>query len=219
MGQNRGVSAFRPTAVTIVGEHIRLEPLGRAHLAGLYTAISHRSVFEFGFGGGLAALPATPDEFERWIALDAHPENNRFAVIAIGGPHDGEVIGTSTLGDFDEHRESAHIGWTAYDPRVWGTAANPETKLLLLDHAFNAGFGRVKIQTDVLNLRSRRAILGLGATFEGVVRREQPRADGTWRDTARYSIVIEEWPAVRSGLQERLDRYAGRPILFRTPPE
>ena len=219
MVQNRGVSSLRPKAVTLLGEHIRLEPLSPAHLAGLYSAIAHRSVFEFGFGGGLAALPATPDEFERWIALDAHPQNNRFVVIVGGGPHQGEVVGTSTLGDFDEPRESAHIGWTAYNPRVWGTAVNPETKLLLLDHAFGAGFGRVKIQTDVLNLRSRQAILRLGATFEGVVRREQPRADGTWRDTAQYSIVIEEWPALRSGLQQRLQQYAGRPILFRTPPE
>lgn len=218
MVQNRVVNSVRPKAATVPGEHIRLEPLGPRHLAGLYPAIAHHSVFEFGFGGGLAALPSSFDDFEEWIALEKHPENNRYAVVVAGGPHDGEVVGTSTLGDFDEHREAAHIGWTAYDPRVWGTAVNPETKLLLLDTAFDAGFGRVKIQTDVLNERSRQAILRLGATFEGVVRREQPRADGTWRDTAMYSIVIEEWPEVRARLRERLAQFTGRPILFRTPP-
>ncbi|MEO7146528.1 MAG: GNAT family protein [Terrimesophilobacter sp.] len=218
MVQNRVVNAVRPKAATLFGEHVQLEPLGPRHLAGLYPAIANRSVFEFGFGGGLAALPGSLDEFERWLALDAHPENNRYAVVVIGGPHAGEVVGTSTLGDFDEHREAAHIGWTAYDPRVWGTAVNPETKLLLLDIAFDAGFGRVKIQTDVLNERSRQAILRLGATFEGVVRREQPRADGTWRDTAMFSIVIEEWPDVRACLVTRLERFTGRPILFRTTP-
>ncbi len=94
---------------------------------------------------------------------------------------------------------------------------NPEAKLLLLDLAFGAGFGRVKLQTDVLNLRSRAAIARLGATFEGVVRREQRRADGTWRDTAMFSIIIDEWPQLRENLVERLQRHAGPPVLFRTP--
>lgn len=174
-------------------------------------------VFEFGFGGGPAALPANEKEFARWIAKNDVPDNNRYVVRLMGGPHDGDVVGTTTLGDFDEAREAAHIGWTGYDPRVWGTAVNPEAKLLLLDLAFGAGFGRVKLQTDVLNLRSRAAIARLGATFEGVVRREQRRADGTWRDTAMFSIIIDEWPQLRENLVERLHRHAGPPVLFRTP--
>lgn len=124
---------------------------------------------------------------------------------------------TTLVGDFDEPREATHIGWTAYDARVWGTAVNPEAKLLLLQHAFDAGFGRVKLQTDVLNKHSCAAIAKLGATFEGVVRREQPRPDGTWRDSAMFSVVIDEWPAVRENLEKRLENYEGRPVLFRTP--
>ena len=137
----------------------------------------------------------------------------------VGGPRNGEIVGTTTLADFDERREATHIGWTAYDPRVWSTAVNPEVKLLLLGHAFDSGFGRVRIQPDTLNLRSRAAIAALGATFEGVVRREQPRPDGTWRDTAMFSIIIEEWPGIRAGLAARLEKFDGRPVLFRTPPE
>ncbi len=201
----------------LVGDFIRLEPVDRSHIPGLYAAIGHRSVFEFGFGGGLSALPETLEVFERWESGYHRPENNAFAVVLVGGPRDGTVVGTTTLGDFDTRREAAHIGWTAYDPRVWGTAVNPEAKLLLLQHAFDAGFGRVKIQTDVLNARSRAAIAGIGATFEGVVRREQPRADGTWRDTATYSVIVEEWPDVRERLEKRLSVYHGRPVLFRTP--
>ena len=211
------VTANRPDPTVLVGEFIRLEPISSHHLPGLYEAIAHRAVFERGFGGGLAALPETLEDFERWEAGYHRPENNAFAVVLVGGPREGTVVGTTTLGDFDERREAAHIGWTAYDPRVWGTAVNPEAKLLLLDHAFGAGFGRVKIQTDVLNERSRAAIAGIGATFEGVVRREQPRADGTWRDTAMYSIIVEEWPDVRARLQERLAAHEGRPVLFRSP--
>jgi RimJ/RimL family protein N-acetyltransferase len=99
---------------------------------------------------------------------------------------------------------SAHIGWTAYAPEVWGGRVNAEAKRLLLGAAFDHGFERVKLQADVLNERSRAAILRLGATFEGVLRHTQRRADGTWRDTAVYSILSEEWPAVRDALDARI---------------
>lgn len=215
--QNRWVTATRPEPAVLAGDYIRLEPVEDHHLPALYEAIAQPAVFEYGFGGGLAALPESLEGFRDWFAR-THPEkNNTFAVVLVGGPRDGQVVGTTTLGDFDEHREAAHIGWTGYDPRVWGTAVNPEAKLLLLQCAFDAGFGRVKIQTDVLNERSRAAIAGIGATFEGVVRREQPRADGTWRDTAMFSVVVEEWPQVRAGLEARLAGFGGRPVLFRTP--
>jgi N-acetyltransferase len=87
---------------------------------------------------------------------------------------------------------------------VWGTAVNPEAKLLLLTEAFDHGFERVKLQADALNSRSRAAILKLGAQFEGVLRHTNRRADGSWRDTAVYSILAEEWASVRAGLEARL---------------
>ncbi|MEO7349167.1 MAG: GNAT family protein [Terrimesophilobacter sp.] len=210
--------AKRPEPTALQGRFIRLEPLGDEHLLGLSDALGHREVFEFGFGGGLAAFPESRDEFVDWARGYFKPANNPYAVILVGGPRDGTVVGTTTLGDFDEHRETTHIGWTAYDPRVWGTAVNPEAKLLLLKHAFDAGFGRVKIQTDVLNTRSRAAIAKLGASFEGVTRREQPRADGSWRDSAVFSVIVDDWPVVREGLENRLAHFEGRPVLFRTPP-
>ena len=91
----------------------------------------------------------------------------------------GTVVGSSSLGDVDTVREHVHLGWTMYGSRWWGTQVNPESKLLLLAHAFDTcGFGRVKIQTDVINARSRAAILKLGATFEGITRRDVRRPDG-----------------------------------------
>jgi RimJ/RimL family protein N-acetyltransferase len=117
----------------------------------------------------------------------------------------GTVVGSSSLGDVDTEREHVHLGWTMYASRWWGTQVNPECKLLLLEHAFDTcGFGRVKIQTDVINARSRAAILKLGAVFEGVTRRDVRRPDGTWRDTAVHSILVDEWPTVRAGLLARL---------------
>lgn len=117
----------------------------------------------------------------------------------------GTVVGSSSLGDVDVVRQHVHLGWTMYGSRWWGTAVNPETKLLLLAHAFETcGFGRVKIQTDVVNARARAAILKLGASFEGVTRRDIRRVDGSWRDSAVHSILVDEWPTVRARLLARL---------------
>jgi RimJ/RimL family protein N-acetyltransferase len=101
---------------------------------------------------------------------------------------------------------------------VWGTQVNAESKLLLLEKAFDNGFGRIRIAADMLNERSRAAISGIGASFEGVVRREKQRADGSWRDTALFSVIIDDWPQVSARLEERLATYGDRPVLFRTPP-
>jgi RimJ/RimL family protein N-acetyltransferase len=88
---------------------------------------------------------------------------------------------------------------------VWGTVVNPQTKLLLLGHAFDdLGAGRVQLKTDIRNVRSQQAIARLGATYEGVLRRYQRRADGTVRDTVLFSVIAEQWPSVRERLQARL---------------
>lgn len=210
------MTATRPLLVPLIGEFVRLDPLTEDDLPALHAAIGHPVVFSHGYGGGLANYAETEAGFVEWAKRYFRFDTGiPFAVRLIGGPHDGELVGTTTLGDFDLQRESAHIGWTAYDPRVWGTAVNAEAKLLLLRFAFEHGFGRVKIQTDVLNTRSRAAIAGIGAEFEGVVRRDMPRADGTWRDTALYSVIVDDWAVVRATLEARLSRSAGRPVLYR----
>lgn len=118
---------------------------------------------------------------------------------------DGTLVGTSSLLEAEPADESVHLGSTLYGRRWWGTAVNPETKLLLLAHCFDTcGYGRVKIQTDALNTRSQAAIAKLGAVREGVLRRHKRREDGTFRDTVVYSVLRDEWPAVRAGLEARL---------------
>jgi RimJ/RimL family protein N-acetyltransferase len=83
----------------------------------------------------------------------------------------------------------------------------------MLGEAFDHGFGRVKLQADSLNDRSRAAIAKLGATFEGVLRRHRLRADGTWSGTAVFSVLAEEWPQVREGLLARLDQHGPGPVV------
>lgn len=200
--------AVRPPARSLRGAFIRLEPLTRADAAELFEAIGRPEVFAGGYGGGPAGYRDTPEEFAEFVDR-AYPWDggNVYGARLLGGPAAGRLVGTSSLADFDERRESAHIGWTAWSPEVWATAVNPEAKLLMLTEAFDHGFGRVKLQADVLNARSRAAIARLGARFEGVTRREQPRADGTWRDTAVYAITIDDWPEVRAGLEQRLRQF------------
>ncbi|PJJ65466.1 GNAT family N-acetyltransferase [Compostimonas suwonensis] len=210
------MTAIPPIPVPVRGSFIRLEPLAAEHLPELFEAIGHPEVFASGYGGGPSGYRDTLDGFTEFAkGYYAWEKGNSYAIRLVGGVHDGALVGTSTLSDFDLPREHAHLGWTAYDPRVWGTAVNAEAKLLLLGIAFDAGFGRVKIQADSINERSRAAIAGIGATFEGIVRRDVRRADGSWRDTALFSVLVDEWPRVREGLERRLERYEGRPVEFR----
>jgi RimJ/RimL family protein N-acetyltransferase len=211
------VTATRPPKAAIDGRFIRLEPLTRQHLPRLFSAIGHPVVFAGGYGGGPLGLRDSEPAFAEWAETYFRWDDNPQAVIVVGGPHDGELVGTSTMTDFDLPREATHIGWTAYDPRVWGTAVNAEAKLLMLGLAFDNGFGRVLIQADAMNARSRAAIAGIGATFEGIRRRDQRRADGTWRDTAIFSVIIDDWPRVAQLLETRLAGYGDRPVLFRSP--
>lgn len=177
----------------------------REHLPALYRAIGKPEVFAGGYGGGPEGLPPNLEAFITWAErYYAWESGNSFVIVVNGGENDGLVIGTTTLSDFNLANESSHLGWTAYSPAVWGTGVNPEAKLLVLGFAFEHGFGRVKLQADARNERSRAAILKLGAKFEGVLRRHKARADGTFRDSAMYSVLIDEWPEVRAGLQKRI---------------
>lgn len=118
-------------------------------------------------------------------------------------------MGTSTYLDVSTADARLEIGSTAYVPAAWGTAVNPDTKIAMLTYAFEVlGVGRVQLKTDVRNVRSQQAIARLGARYEGTLRRYQRRTDGSMRDTVLFSIVVEDWPAVRTALERRLN--AGR---------
>ncbi len=206
--------ATRPEPRVIEGRFIRLEPLNRTDLSELYRAINSPEVFAGGYGGGPAGLQPSAEAFQQWAqSYYQWDRGNVYGIRLVGGESHGVLVGTSTLGDFDLAKEATHIGWTAYHPSVWATAVNPEAKLLMLGEAFDHGFGRVKLQADALNDRSRAAIAKLGATFEGVLRRDRLRADGAWSGTAVFSVLVEEWPTVRDGLLARLEAHGPDPVV------
>jgi RimJ/RimL family protein N-acetyltransferase len=191
-----------PGGRALVGRAVRLDPSVAADAEALHTALDHDVVWAAGYGGGPAARPSSPRGWVQRIE-QAGLEGRAMWTVRLAGT--GRVVGTSSLGDVDPVNERVHLGWTAYAPDVWGSAVNPECKLLLLGHAFDdCGFGRVKIQTDLVNTRSQAAIAKLGAQREGVLRRHMRRADGSWRDTVVFSVIVDDWPGVRARLEQRL---------------
>jgi N-acetyltransferase len=136
-------------------------------------------------------------------ALVANPVVLPFAVL---GRDDRELRGITTFYDFVPSVPRVEIGHTFYGRRHWGGETNPQTKLLLLTHAFETwGCERVALRCDAGNLRSAAAIQRLGATSEGVLRAHRRRHDGTVADTAYFSIVRSEWPEARRRLLARLE--------------
>jgi RimJ/RimL family protein N-acetyltransferase len=206
------MTATFPDTVVLQGHGIRLEPLEPRHLPALWRAIGRPEVFAGGYGGGPAGLPDDEAAFSASFPIySRHEAGGRCWVVTRGG----EVVGSSSLLNIDLEKEHVEIGCTAYAPEVWGTEVNPATKLLLLTHAFDHGFGRVALRADERNARSRAAIVKLGATFEGIMRRDTRRADGSWRDTAVHSITIDDWPAVRAGLEARLAAFGAAVVTPR----
>jgi RimJ/RimL family protein N-acetyltransferase len=127
----------------------------------------------------------------------------------------GGVIGSTRFMNIDVPNRRVEIGSTWLSPNRQRTAANTEAKYLMLTHAFDTlGCIRVELKTDALNEKSRAAILRIGAKQEGIFRSHVICHDGRIRDSVYFSITREEWPQVRTGLEEKLPGLrADRPVL------
>ncbi|HVF20769.1 MAG TPA: GNAT family protein [Mycobacteriales bacterium] len=205
-----------PDGRTLRGRYVVLELLSEDDLDQLYPILSDARVYESGYV--MHRRPTSVEDSralarERNMSMQGQMAGNGIGRLAYAVRlvedstlgHAGRVVGTTSLLDAHPVNESIHIGSTMYGPDWWGTVVNPECKLLLMQHAFDdCGYGRVKIQTDLLNTRSQAAIAKLGAVREGVLRREMRREDGTFRDTVVFSVIIDEWPRVRAGLEARV---------------
>ncbi|HEX5204528.1 MAG TPA: bifunctional pyridoxamine 5'-phosphate oxidase family protein/GNAT family N-acetyltransferase [Actinoplanes sp.] len=188
--------------VTLEGRHVRLEPLAPGHADGLVEALADEEVWRY-----LPTLqPRTRDEMAAHVA-DLHRRQWSGVQLpwAQVEPSTGTVIGLTSYHDIDPVNRSLGIGHTVIGRRWWRTGVNTEAKLMLLEHAFQTlGAEKVFWYTDIRNERSQRAIARLGATRDGVIRRQRLRPDGTWRDTVLFAMTIEEWPTAADRLRERL---------------
>ncbi|MDX6204409.1 MAG: N-acetyltransferase [Frankiales bacterium] len=204
---------------TLTGKLVRLEPLGPEHAEAAVAALRSSPADYFALGG----VPA-PDlaAVQSWIAAaqaDAATAGSLpFATIRLA---DERLVGSSRFWNVETWSwpegaafygrttpDVCEIGHTWVTADVSGTGINIEAKLLMLEHAFDVwDVHRVFWRTDVRNEASRRAILALGALFEGVRRADKVGADATIRDSAYYSMIRSEWPAARELLQRRLSRH------------
>lgn len=190
----------RWTVPILEGRVVRLEPLATGHEEALWLASRDPRTWRW----LTVAQPQEREDWSAWMeqALRAAEAGTEIPLVTT---RDGEVVGsTRFLALRPEHR-SVEIGWTWLHPSAWGTGANVEAKLLQMRHAFETwGCRRVELKTDALNERSRGALEALGATFEGVHRKHMLVRGGENRDSAWYSVVDDEWPAVQARLESRL---------------
>jgi N-acetyltransferase len=194
--------------LTLTGKYVTLEPLSRDHHDGLVAAARDGELWRLWYTSvpspeGMAA------DIERRLALQDQgsmlPFTTRLTDPATGGP--GRVIGMTTYMNIDAGTPRVEIGSTWNAASVHGTGTNPESKLLLLRHAFETlGCPAVEFRTHWLNHQSREAIARLGAKQDGVLRSHTRTGDGLLRDTVVFSILEHEWPMVRAGLEYRLAR-------------
>lgn len=187
------------SAATLTHDRVRLEPLEERHRAPLLAAAGDDPAL-FRHMPTIAVMGGYEGWFEGMLRDREAGRLIPFAVIEPGG----RAVGNTSFMDIRPYDRAVEIGGTWYAPAAQGTTINPAAKFLLLGHAFACGAERLVLKTDALNARSRAAILKLGATFEGIHRHHMRRADGSWRDTAWYSILREEWPDARAGLEARL---------------
>lgn len=189
---------------TLRGRHVQLEPLRPEHADGLRAAATDGRLWELTYTN----VPM-PDDVDAWLAgalaKQASGEQLAFTVRAA----DGRIVGTTRYYELLPDTPRVCIGYTWYAKSVQRTGLNTEAKLLLLGHAFEAlRCASVGFHTSTLNLASRAAIARLGACEEGVLRQHQRHRDGSLRDTVCFSILDREWPAVKAGLQARLEAHA-----------
>ena len=205
-----------PTAGPLTGRYVRLDLLTENDADELFPLLSDPEIYASGYV--MHRRPTSVEDARDLVRSRfltgqgvADGRGGGRTAYAIRLASDGELgaagtlVGTSSLMEADVPNESVHLGSTLYGRSWWGTRVNPEAKLLLLRHCFeDCGFGRVKIQTDAINIRSQAAIAKLGARREGVLRRHTRREDGSFRDTVVFSVLRDEWPAVRSRIEARL---------------
>jgi RimJ/RimL family protein N-acetyltransferase len=191
---------LRPERVTLEGRVVRLEPLEERHRDDLLAAAAEDPhIWDF-MGTTLPGADAWPT----YLAAALAPEFVAWATVERATR---QAVGSTRFGDIAPEHGRVEIGWTWIAPSRQRTAVNTEAKLLQLTYAFETlGAGRVALKTDARNSRSQRAIERLGAVREGVLRRHIRLPDGYMRDTVYYSILGDEWPAVKARLEERLAR-------------
>ncbi len=191
--------------VVLEGRLVRLEPLSLDHLPALCEAGLGTDAFRW-----FTDPIETPEQMRRHVERAAEATRDGTQVcFATVERKTGRAMGSTHYLNIERVHHRLEIGYTWISPTLHGRGHNSEAKLLQLEHAFERlGANRVEWKTDALNERSRGALLGIGATFEGIFRDHVIVADGRLRASAYYSVIGSEWPGVKARLTARLERQA-----------
>jgi len=187
--------------VVLEGAHVRLEPLSLDHLPALTEIGLEPDLWRW-----TTQLVRTPEEMEEYVrgALAEQAAGRALPFATVEKASD-RVAGSTRFGAIEPLHRRVEIGWTWLAQRWQRTVLNTEAKYLMLRHAFERwGCVRVEFKTDVLNTRSRQALLRIGAKEEGILRSHIITATGRVRDTVYFSVTASEWPAVRGPLEAKL---------------
>jgi len=187
--------------IRLEGEFVRLEPLEIGHLEKLCEVGLDESLWLW-----TANIIKTSADMKGYIetALDEFRRGVSLPFVTIEKSSD-KIVGSTRFGNIDAKNRKTEIGWTWINPRWQRTFVNTEAKLLMLTHAFETwNYVRVELKTDVLNEKSQKAMLRLGAQKEGVLRRHLITDAGRIRDTVYFSILDSEWQTVKANLEEKL---------------
>lgn len=186
--------------VILTGQHVILQPLSNKHREELRYIAQDDSLWTY------YPYKASGQNFDRFFdSALAGFENRQQLPFAVYNTINEQIIGSTRLYEISPENRRLRIGYTWYAQNYHGTLINPECKFLLLQYAFETlDFVRVEFSTDARHLHSIAAILKLGATEEGILRKHMILEDGYIRDTVIFSIIKSEWPQVKSKLHNRL---------------
>ena len=187
--------------ITLEGRHVRLAPLEAHHAEALVEVALDPRIWEF-----TASRLRSADDVRAYVdtALAWQAAGTALPFVTIDRATN-QVIGSTRFESIHVANRRAEIGWTWLNPAWWRTPINTEAKYLMLRHAFDRWQCiRVEFKAAATNQRSRNAILRLGATEEGRLRRHIVAYDGSYRDSVYFSILDDEWPLVKRRLEERL---------------
>jgi len=189
--------------LTLVGRHVRLEPLGLQHVEALAQAGADPALWVH-----YSQANDTPAAMRLFVqtALDWQAAGRALPFVQLDA-ESGQVIGSTRLAQIEAEHRRAEIGWTWLTAAAQRTPVNTEAKYLLLRHAFETlGLIRVEFKTDSLNQASRRALARIGAVEEGLFRNHMIMQTGRLRHSVWFSITHQEWPAVKTALEQKLAR-------------
>jgi RimJ/RimL family protein N-acetyltransferase len=189
--------------VTLSGQYVRLEPLSLAHLSALLEVAGDAALWRYMLGdcSKLEGMRAFIEE-----ALKGQHAGNALPFVTIDGAS-GRAIGSTRFGNIVPEHKRVEIGWTWVAPEWQRTAINTEAKYLMMRYAFEQQHcNRVELKTHAQNVKSRTAILRIGAKEEGTLRSHMVMPDGSLRDTVYFSVIAPEWPEVKRGLEHKLLR-------------